>query len=262
MKELTNPAREKLEKCELSLGVGIRMARTGDVARAMKTGGMDWLFIDLEHGPMSLDSATQIALGGLDAGVTPIVRVPRGEYSMATRALDGGAMGIVMPHVDTAEEARAVVDHLKYPPLGHRSVYGALPHYDFEVADIKKAIETLNRITLTVVMLESPDGIAHADAIAAVEGVDVLLIGTNDLTTEMGIPGQYEDPRVIAAYETVLAACANHGKWPGMGGVGAPGPMSRFIAMGMKFILAANDVNLMMSAAKERAKAVRAMAQG
>ena len=117
MKEITNPARDKLVNDELSLGVGIRQARTGDVAKIMKTADMDWLFIDLEHGPMSLDSATQIAVAALDAGIAPIVRVPKGEYSMATRALDGGAMGIVMPHVDDAGEAREVVARLKYPPL-------------------------------------------------------------------------------------------------------------------------------------------------
>jgi 2-keto-3-deoxy-L-rhamnonate aldolase RhmA len=262
VKDITNPARDKLAKGELSLGVGIRQARTGDVAKAMKTGTMDWMFIDLEHGAMSLDSATQIAVGGLDAGITPIVRVPKGEYSMATRALDGGALGIVMPHVDDADEAREIVSHLKYPPIGHRSAYGALPQFDFNVTDPAKAIEILNRITLTVVMLESPEAIERADEIAAVEGVDVLLIGTNDLTTEMGIPGQMEDDRVVAAYEKVLAACAKHGKWPGMGGVYAPSAMARYIGMGMKMILSGNDINFMIAGARERAQTLRDLVQG
>ena len=119
-----NPARERLAKGELALGIGLRQARTVDIAAVMASCGFDWLFIDLEHGTMPLDIAVQISGAALSAGITPLVRVPSGQYSMATRALDGGALGIVMPHVDTAEEAKAVVEHLKYPPTGHRSVAG------------------------------------------------------------------------------------------------------------------------------------------
>lgn len=259
MKEITNPARDKLVNDELSLGVGIRQARTGDVAKIMKTADMDWLFIDLEHGPMSLDSATQIAVAALDAGIAPIVRVPKGEYSMATRALDGGAMGIVMPHVDDAGEAREVVARLKYPPVGHRSTYNALPQFDFDAGDPKTALALLNEITLTVVMLESPGAIANADEIASVDGVDVLLIGSSDLSTEMGIPGQYDDERIVSAYETVIAACRKHGKWPGMGGVGKSEHFQRFIGMGMKMILAGSDLQFMMAAARERTKMLRSL---
>ena len=117
-----------------------------------------------------------------------------------------------MPHVDTADEAREVVDHLKYPPIGHRSVYGALPHFNFERQKPVEASEKLNQTNLLTVMLESPEAIGNAEEIAAVPGVDVLLIGTGDLTSEMGIPGQALDERVTAAYETTIAACAKHGK--------------------------------------------------
>src|SRR5712691_13327213 len=101
-----NPARERLERGELSLGVGIRVVGTVDIAKAMKTAGFDWLFIDLEHGALTIDTACQIAVGALDAGVAPVVRVPYGEFAMATRALDNGALGIVIPPVDSADEAR------------------------------------------------------------------------------------------------------------------------------------------------------------
>src|SRR6185437_3664802 len=128
MDELRNPARERLAKGELALGLGIRLVRTVEIARLMKTCGFDWLFLDLEHGVMALDQASEISIAALDAGIAPIVRVPRGQYDMAARALDGGAWGIVMPHVDTAEEAAAMVAHLKYPPEGRRSSGGVLPH--------------------------------------------------------------------------------------------------------------------------------------
>jgi 4-hydroxy-2-oxoheptanedioate aldolase len=120
-----NAARERLENGEISLGVGIRTARTVDIVKMMKTSGYDWLFIDLEHGPMSIEFAATLAVAALDTGISPIVRVPFMQHTMATRVLDSGALGIVMPHVDTPEQAREIVDHLKYPPIGHRSLAGA-----------------------------------------------------------------------------------------------------------------------------------------
>ena len=168
-----NPARDRLAKGELSLGVGLRLVRTGEIAKIMQAAGFDWLWIDLEHGPHSLDQASQISLAAIDAGITPLVRVPEGQFDMATRALDGGAWGIVMPHVDTAEEAREVVDRLKYPPLGHRSSGGLLPHFGYKPMRGGDAARLVNEHILLTVMVETPKGVANADAIAAVPGVDV-----------------------------------------------------------------------------------------
>ena len=198
--------------------VGVRLTRSVEIAKAMATAGFDWLFLDMEHGTMSLDAAAQIAAAALDAGIAPIARVPNGEYSIATRALDNGALGIVMPHVDTADEAREVVQKLKYPPVGHRSMGGIGPHYGLRSASTGDAAKALNAANLTVVMLETPTAIANAEAIAAVPGVDVLLIGTNDLCAEMGIPGDFGNERVAEAYRTMIAACRKHGKVPGHGG--------------------------------------------
>src|SRR5690606_32654667 len=183
---ITNPARERLQNGKLAIGIGLRQARTVDTALAMKACGFDWLFIDLEHGSMGLDTAAQISMAALGAGISPLVRVPKGCYDLATRVLDCGAYGIVMPHVDTAEEARDIVDHLKYPPLGHRSAAGAMAQLAFKATPLVEATATVNDNMLIVAMLETPAAIANADAIAAVPGIDVLLIGTNDLTCEMG----------------------------------------------------------------------------
>jgi len=107
MHVVRNSARDRLQRGELALGFGIRVARSVEIAKAMRTAGFDWLFIDLEHGAMSIETAAAIAIAGLDAGIAPLVRVPKGEYSLATRLLDNGALGIVVPHMETAEEARA-----------------------------------------------------------------------------------------------------------------------------------------------------------
>jgi 4-hydroxy-2-oxoheptanedioate aldolase len=252
-----NPARERLQKGELCLGMGLRQARTVDIAPAMATCGFDWLFIDLEHGTMPLDIAMQISVAALTAGITPLVRVPSGQYSLATRVLDGGALGIVMPHVDTAEEAQAIVRHLKYPPLGHRSMGGGLPYFGFRAVPTGEAAAKINAETLVVVMLETPQAIANADALAAVEGVDVLLVGTNDLMMEMGLPGQFAHPEVARAYEQVIAACRKHRKWPGMGGVYAEELLAKYLAMGMQMLLVGNDLSMLMAGATQRAKFLR-----
>jgi len=111
-----------------------------------------------------------------------------------------------------------------------------------------------NEETLVIVMLETPDAIAKADAIAAVPGIDSLLIGTNDLTAEMGIPGEYSHPSVEEAYRTVITACKKHGKFPGMGGVYEPKLMDKYIRFGMRLILSGSDTSFIIAGGTERAK--------
>src|SRR5580658_2710825 len=252
MATVRNVAREKLERNHLSLGCGVRLTRSVEIAIAMKTAGFDWLFLDLEHGTISIDAAAQIATAALDAGIAPLARVPNGEYPIATRALDNGALGIVMPHVDTADEAREVVSRLKYPPVGHRSMGGIGPHYGLRSASTGEAAKALNAANLTVVMLETPTAIANADAIAAVPGVDVLLIGSNDLCAEMGIPGDFGNERVAEAYRVMIAACRKHGKFPGMAGIYNEAIMPRYIEMGARFILSGQDAAFLMAGAAAR----------
>jgi 2-keto-3-deoxy-L-rhamnonate aldolase RhmA len=252
MPAVRNVAREKLEAGQLSLGVGIRMTRSVEIAKAMAVAGFDWLFLDMEHGVMSLEACAQISTAALDAGIAPIARVPNGEYPIATRALDNGALGIVMPHVDTADEAKDVVNRLKYPPVGHRSMGGIGPHYGLRSASSGEAASALNSANLTIVMLETPTAIRNAADIAAVPGVDVLLIGTNDLCAEMGIHGDFGNGKVAEAYKTMIAACKQHGKFPGMAGVYNEQIMPRYIEMGARFILAGQDAQFMSAGAAQR----------
>ena len=257
MVELINPARARLAKGELALGVGLRQARTVDIAPAMKSCGFDWLFIDLEHNSMSLDQAVQIAVAGNAAGIAPIVRVPAGQYDMATRVLDGGAMGIVVPHVDTPEEATRIADRLRYPPVGHRSVAGAMPQLGFAPMPMAEAAKAVNDALLVIVMIETPLAVRNADTIAAVPGIDSLLMGTSDLTMEMGIPGQLDHPDVVASYEKLIAACRKHGKIPAMGGVYVPALMKKYIGMGIRMMLSGNDFNFMLDSARTRSEFLR-----
>ena len=254
---IRNVARDKLEQGQLSLGVGIRLTRSVEIAKGMAVAGYDWLFLDMEHGVMSLEACAQIAIAALDAGIAPVARVPNGEYAMATRALDNGVLGIVVPHVDTAAEAREIVDRLKYPPMGHRSMGGIGPHYGLRSASSAEAAAALNAANLTIAMLETPTAIANADEIAAVPGIDVLLMGTNDLCAEMGIHGQFDHDRVVDAYRKLIGAAKQHGKFAGMGGVYGEALMQTYIEMGARLVLAGQDAAFMAAAAEQRSGFLR-----
>lgn len=254
---IKNIAKERLVAGELSIGMGVKAVRGVEIARIMKTAGYDWLFIDLEHGPTSVETAYQISIAALDANIAPIVRVPHGELALATRCLDGGALGIVIPHVDTADEARAMVNAFRYQPLGHRSIAGGYPQFGFAPTPAAQVTKEMNDATLVIAMIETPRAVENAAEIAAVPGIDVLLMGTNDLCMEMGIPGQLDNERLVAAIQTVVDACKRHGKWAGLGGIYGKELLKRYIDMGMQMILAGNDLPLLVAAATEHASFVR-----
>ena len=254
---MKNIAKEKILNHELCLGVGLRQSRTVDIGKIMATSGYDWLFIDMEHNSMDIDIASQISVAAQDAGITPIVRVPDFAHHHATRVLDCGAMGVVFPHVENAGIAKKLVSYCLYPPKGHRSMTGVLPQLDFKQQAIADVASTINDNMLIVIMLESPEAINNVDSIAAVDGVDVILIGTNDLCMEMGIPGDYSNVKVKDAYNKVIEACKKYKKTPGMGGVYNEELMSEYVNMGMTFILSGSDLAFMMQSALQRSNKLR-----
>ena len=194
-------------------------------------------------------------------GIAPvIVRVCAGAIDEATRLLDNGALGIVVPHVDTKKQAQRIADAFHYPPMGHRSWGGPPPVYRYMAPHVSEAQKAINDEILTVVMIESPEGVKNADDIASVDGIDVLLIGSFDLTSELGIPGQMGHQKLIDAYQTVGDACRKHGKALGMGGINDDENARRYIAMGSRFLTSGNDHSFIVSGSIERAKFYRDLA--
>ncbi len=252
-----NAAKARLLKNELSIGIGIRLVRNVDIIKVMKAAGFDWLFLDLEHGSMSIETCCAIAVAAQDSGIAPIVRVPHGELAMATRVLDGGALGIVIPHVDTPEEAREIADRLRYPPRGHRSVGGGQAQFDYATMPLGEMTKASDENTLIVVMIETPKAVENAEAIAAVPGIDALLVGASDLSMELGIPGDTGNPKVQAAVDKVVAACKKHGKFPGMGGAYTDELLKLYTGKGMRFLLAGNDLPMLTNAARTHQAKVR-----
>lgn len=259
MQELTNAASKRLRSGDVALGVGVRITSSVAIARIMAAAGFDWLFIDLEHGSLSIESCAQVSTAALDAGIAPLVRVPPQQHWLATRALEGGALGIVMPNVQSAEEARALVDVVKFRPVGRRNVGGPPVHTAYTPTKPDDLARMFNAATIAVAMVETPEAIDRVDEIASVDGIDVVMIGGNDLSTTMGIGGQTGDTHMIEAFEQLTAACRQHGKWAGMGGVANNEHLQKFIAMGVRFVLAGADTGFLAAAASQRAKAIRDM---
>jgi 2-keto-3-deoxy-L-rhamnonate aldolase RhmA len=167
---------------------------------------------------------------------------------------------VIAPHVRSADEARAVVRAARFPPLGERSANAGLPHLQYRSFPASEANPVLNAATLVVVMMETAEALEHVEEIAAVEGVDMMLIGTNDLTAEWGIPGRYDDPRVAAAYERTIKACRGHGKHVGVGGLAMrPDLVERFVQMGARYVSTGTDLGFLVAACTAKAQAVAAI---
>jgi len=252
-----NHALQQLRAGKLAVGLGVRNARTVDIAQMLKTCGFDWLFVDCEHSSMDLDTAAQISSASLAVGITPVVRVPGLEHWHASRVLDNGAQGVVFPHIEDESQAQRAVNACRFPPQGHRSMGGGLQQTGFAAMPVGETARLVSAETLVVVMIESPRGVENCEEIAAVPGVDALLVGTNDLCFEIGIPGQFNDPRVAEAYKKVIAACRKHGKFPGMGGMYTPELLERHVGMGVQLVLSGSDFSLVMQAGAARATLVR-----
>ena len=259
MAHAINAAKARLKRNQLAIGIGVRLVRNVDIIKVMKAAGFDWLFLDLEHGGMSIQTACEISVAAQDSGIAPIVRVPYGELAMATRVLDGGALGIVIPHVDTADEAREIADRLRYPPRGHRSVGGGQAQFDYAPMKLGDMTKRSDDNTLITVMIETPKAVRNAEAIAAVPGIDSLLVGSSDLSMEMGIPGENGHAKIQDAVDKVVTACKKHGKWAGMGGAYSEELLQLYIGKGVKLLLAGNDLPMLTNAARTHQARVRAL---
>jgi 2-keto-3-deoxy-L-rhamnonate aldolase RhmA len=259
----TNSAKQKLAANELVLCFGVNQLRTPNIAMIAAACGFDALYIDLEHNPTSLETAAGICIAALGLGITPIARVSSHDPHDSTRILDCGAQGVMVPHINTAAEARAIVEACRFAPVGHRSAAGTVPSLGYAALSQPEICKRLNQETLLMAMIETPEAVANADAIAAVEGIDVLHIGSTDLSTEMGIPGDYKNDRMRAAFETVAAATKAHGKAMGVGGVRQDVAFqSWLLELGVRYLTSGSDTLYILSGGRADVKQIREVAAG
>src|SRR5580692_4123402 len=256
---LRNHVKEKLARGEVVASMTVRLVRGIEIARIAKSAGFDSLYVDMEHSSFSLETMGQICMAGLEVGITPFVRVP--GLADVQRILDAGALGIIAPHVSSAAEAREYVRAAKYPPLGDRSNAGNLPHLQYRSFPPAEGYAAVDAATMVIVQFECGKAIENADEIMAVEGVDMALIGTNDLLADYGLPGQYDHPKVHEAYTKTLAACKKYGKHLAVGGFATRADLAaKYVRMGARYVSTGTDLGFLLAACAAKAKEVQDMA--
>jgi 4-hydroxy-2-oxoheptanedioate aldolase len=257
---LRNNVKDKLARDEVVASMTVRLVRSIEIARIAHTAGFDTFYVDLQHSSFSLESCGEICMAGLQVGIAPFVRVGANTSDHISRVLDAGALGVIAPHIHSAQAAREVVRAAKFPPLGERSNAGQLAHLHYRSFSTPEACSALNDATMIIVQIESAAALANAEEIVAVDGVDLVLIGLNDLLADWGIPGEYDDPRVRAAYARTIAACRNRGKHCGVGGLATrPDLAAEFVKMGARYVSTGTDLAFLLGACTARAKQVRDM---
>lgn len=249
--------RDDLRSDGLVLCLALMNARTPDVPAIAAACGYDAVYVDLEHTSTSLDTAAMLCASALGSGISGLVRVPSHDPSVIARVLDSGAVGIIVPHVNSRSEAQAIVDAARFPPIGHRSISGPNAVSGYGATTASELTAVLERRTVVAVMIETPAAVEASDAIAAVDGLDMILLGPSDLTAEMGIHGQYENEHFHRAVDSVAAACREHGVALGVAGIKSVDLLKRFVGLGLRFISAGTDVGMMTEAATARARVLR-----
>ena len=256
---LRNNVKEKLARGEVVSSMTVRLIRSIEIARIAKTAGFDMLYIDLEHSPLTIDATGQICMACLDLGVMPAVRVPANTPEYIGRMLDAGALGIIAPHVRSAAEAREVVKAAKLPPQGERSNTAPLPHLHYRSFPAAEATaKAINDATMVIVQFESADALEHADEIVAVEGVDIVLVGLNDMLADMRARRAIRPSEGARDLRPVIDACRKHGKHCGVGGLASrPDLMAEYVRMGARYVSTGTDLAFLLAASTDKAKQIK-----
>jgi 4-hydroxy-2-oxoheptanedioate aldolase len=233
--------------------LGVRGSRTPDIARIARSTGHHAIWVDLEHSTMPIDTAASICAAAMDIGLAPFARIPEREYGVIGRLLDGGVLGIIAPRVETVDEARTIVAACRFPPFGHRSAVATLAHVGFKKLPTEEFNQAMNEATVVKILIESPRGIENIEAIAALPGVDLVGIGTNDLSAELGVAGQYAHPSVRRCHEAAIGACHRAKKPLAIGGIADLAYGAELIRLGAApFLFTGIDTDILLGAARDR----------
>ena len=243
-----NPVKTKLAAGGAAFGTMAFEFFTPSLPQIVNAAGADFILYDMEHSGVGVETMKAQFAACRGIGLPAFVRVPATEYHFVARMLDAGALGIMVPMVETREQAERIVSFTRYPPRGRRgAAFGVAAHDDYLPGSVTDKIAAANERTLVIALVETAVGIENVDAIAAVPGVDVVWLGHFDLTNFLGIPGEFTHPRYLRAVDDLVAACRRHGKAPGF--MAADDAWARdYRARGFRALAYSIDVLLMQSA--------------
>lgn len=246
-----NPVKARLLAGGHSFGLFAMEFFTAGLPQIVKAAGAEFIVFDMEHSAAGVDvMKNQIALCR-GVGIAPFVRVPQAQYHFIARLLDAGAMGIMVPMVESVEQAELIVASAHFPPTGRRGAAFGIAQDDYIGGNVPDKIAAAHERTLLMLQIETERGLEQLDAIAAVPGFDSLWIGFLDLSNFLGVHGDYAHPRYLAAIDRIVATARRHGKV-----LGTAAPSEAFAcdyyAKGFRMIAHASDFGLMQSALSQR----------
>ncbi len=244
--------KEKLKQGQPLIGTLLSIG-SPSVSEVISRCGFDWLWIDMEHAPLSLEQVQQL-MQAKKGDCAAFVRIPVNDETWIKRVLDLGADGIIVPQVKTVEEARRAVASAKYPPTGTRSV-GLARASGFGM-DFAEYVRDANDKTLVLLQIEHTEGVQNIDAILKVPGIDAIIIGPYDMSGSFAKLGQIQDPEVQAAIETVRKSCKQNGTAVGIFCLHADHAQT-YVRQGYDLICLGVDIHFMWSAAKASLESVR-----
>lgn len=253
--------KQRLRNGEQVLGTMVATFASPDIGKILKGCGFDFFIIDCEHGSFTTREVANIIAVARGAQISALVRIPEMRREHALKFMELGASGLLLPNVESAEQARMLVDCTKYAPLGHRGVSLSRPHTDFRKVTGAEYMPAANEETILLCQIESRAGVQHIDEILSVEGIDVALIGPNDLTQDYGKLDRFDDPEIVEAIGTVVRAAKAHGKFCGAH-FGAAAPLLPWIRAGMQMNMWNSDSGLLLAGAAAGLPALREAGEG
>jgi 2-dehydro-3-deoxyglucarate aldolase/4-hydroxy-2-oxoheptanedioate aldolase len=251
--------KKRLNAGENLLGTMINIVDHPDIVKILQVCGFDYFIIDCEHGYMDYSKVAILLAYAREAGIGGFVRVPGPSREAILRYMDMGAAGLMMPNVDTGEQAKALVEHAKYAPLGNRgvSIMRAQSGYNPGMPQAQY-MEKMNNETILIVQIESRKAVENIAEIIGTPGIDLAFIGPNDLCLSLGIPGGTDRPEFLEAVQKIIDACAKAKKHSGIQAM-TPELMKSWISKGMKFNLYANEVTMLLNMGKEAVAKIKAV---
>ena len=240
--------KEKIGKQKIA-GTMLRIVRNPAIMYLAKNAGLDFVMFDCEHSHFNWETLHDVFLTGNALGVYGLARVPELSKDNISRMLDAGACGIMVPMIETADQARTLVDYSKYTSIGKRGYTTTGGHTGYFIGGGKheKIMAEANAANLSIAQIETKLGVENASVIAAVEGIDVLLIGPNDLSISLGIPGDIMNPIELEAIKKVADACKKHGKFFALHG--APAMLDKFKG-DLSLVIQGTEMDFMMNGFK------------
>lgn len=255
-----NPLKTKLRAGQVVTSMIVRMARGPETSHLAASAGLNALYVDLEHSPLTLETTAIVCTSAWDSGITPLVRLPSNDADLIGRVLDLGAMGVIVPQMESADDARSAVKAALYPPLGNRSVSSSLPVLAYRNFPVMDAAKEINDQILVVAMIESQAGLDQCEEIAAVDGINLLFVGTHDLSIQLGIAGGTDKTQINACIERVVNAAKSNGKAVGIVGMAAdPDALKYWTARGVQFISVGSDLGFVMQGASFAVKQIKSV---